>query len=79
MKAEGPKSHHRYSIPLPQINMEAHIGPYIEDSGLVRGPSPLPCEFGGVYVADTSMFGDSDPLHTSTVYDAHAEHPGKPY
>ena len=33
---------------LPPINMEAHIGPYIEDSSLVRGPSPLPCSFGGV-------------------------------
>ena len=33
---------------LPQIHMEAHRGSYIEDSSLVRGPSPLPCEFGGV-------------------------------
>ena len=28
---------------LPQIHMEAHRRPYIEDSSLKRGPSPLPC------------------------------------
>ena len=28
---------------IPQINMEAHIEPFLEDSSLVRGPSPLPC------------------------------------
>ena len=28
---------------LPQINMEAHREPYIEDSSLIRAPSPLPC------------------------------------
>ena len=31
---------------LPQINMEAHRGKYIEDKNLVMGPSPLP---GGGY------------------------------
>ena len=34
---------------LPLINIEAHKGPYIEDSNLVKGPSPLPCQFEGVY------------------------------
>ena len=28
---------------LPQLSMEAHRGLYIEDSSLIRGPSPLPC------------------------------------
>ena len=27
---------------LPQINIEAHKGPYIEDSNLTKGPFPLP-------------------------------------
>ena len=27
---------------VPQINMEAHRGPYIEDSLIIRSPSPLP-------------------------------------
>ena len=31
-----------------QINMEAHKGPYVEDGNFMKGPSPLPCEFGGV-------------------------------
>ena len=31
---------------LPQIHMEADRGPYIEDSGLVVGSSPLPCYLG---------------------------------
>ena len=30
-------------LTLPQINMEADKGPYIEDSSLIKGPSPLPC------------------------------------
>ena len=37
---------------LPQINMEAHRGPYIEDSSLEGGSSPLPCNFGGVYLKE---------------------------
>ena len=28
--------------------MEAHKSPCIEDSSHIRGPSPLPCSFGGV-------------------------------
>ena len=32
----------------PQVDMEADRRPYIEDSSLVRGPSPLPCSFGAV-------------------------------
>ena len=28
---------------LPQINMEAHRGPYMEESSLIVGSSPLPC------------------------------------
>ena len=28
---------------LSQINMEAHTAPYIEDSNLIKGLSPLPC------------------------------------
>ena len=55
---------------LPQINMEAHRGPYIEDSSLVRGSSPLPCEFWGVYVvlnfAVRLAVAHEEPLHTST-------------
>ena len=29
--------------------MEAHAEAIMEDSGLIRGPSPLPCQFGGTY------------------------------
>ena len=35
-------------LPSPKIDMEAHTGPCTEDSSLIRGPSPLPCCFGGV-------------------------------
>ena len=42
---------------LPQINMEAHQGPYIKDS--TWGPSPLPCCFGGVYVGGSR---NDDPV-----------------
>ena len=49
-----PPRIHAYHVPrrtyvhpprstLPQIKMEAHRGPYIEDSSLIVGPSPLPC------------------------------------
>ena len=38
-----PKVISTYKHTLPQINMEAHCGPYIEDSSLVRGLSTLPC------------------------------------
>ena len=30
-------------LTLPQINMEADRGPCLEDSSLIKGPSPLPC------------------------------------
>ena len=33
------------TMALPQIYMEAHSGPYVEDGSLIRDPSPLP--FGG--------------------------------
>ena len=39
----------RILITLPQISMEAHRGPYIEDRSLISAPSPLPCSFGGDY------------------------------
>ena len=29
--------------------MDAYRGPYAEDSSVVRAPSPLPCESGGVF------------------------------
>ena len=28
---------------LPQIDMEADRGPYLEDSSVTKGPCPLPC------------------------------------
>ena len=30
------------AISLPLIKMEAYRGPYLEDTHLIRGPSPLP-------------------------------------
>ena len=32
-----------WGLTLPQINMEANRGPYIEDSSLQGGSSQLPC------------------------------------
>ena len=45
------------------VAMEAHRGPCIEDNSLTVGPSPLPCQFGGVYLQEPSLgswmlFGD---------------------
>ena len=34
---------------IPQINMEAHRGRHAKDASPERGPSPLPCQLGGVY------------------------------
>ena len=31
-------------LPVPQVNMGAHRGPYTEDGSLTRGPSPLSSE-----------------------------------
>ena len=40
----------RVNITLPEIHMEAHRRPYMEDRNLNMGHSPLPCQFGGVYI-----------------------------
>ena len=40
-----------------KINMEAHRGSYMEDSSLIRGPSPLPCQFGVVSVRQPGFSG----------------------
>ena len=51
-----PHSQDVGSSTLPQSSMEAHRGPYLEDSSLLRGPSPLPCYFGGVYSIFEALF-----------------------
>ena len=38
----------RWGDTLPQINMEAHGGPHMEDVSLIWGPSPLPCSVASV-------------------------------
>ena len=40
---------------LPQISVEAHAQDHIEDSSLVKGPSPLPCQFGRVVHAGAAV------------------------